>query len=1026
MTHGSRQREHRFCELHGLPVLKKSSIVNHMDLAELNEYYTKFKYGEDNFHNLMQFRVKEILLVSTFYDAYIFEHDARLSEQIVGEYHQLNLTAVPRITSVPNAAEALKALEKGQFDLMITTMRSGETSPCDLSREIRKCHPGLPILLLLTVKSDISLVQSHGSDLGGIDRVFLWNGDSKLFLAMIKYAEDIKNAPYDTKNGLVRMILLVEDSIPFYSLYLPLVYTEVMEQAQRLITEEMNDQNKYYRMRTRPKVLLARTYEEALDIYHRYREYLLCVISDIQYERKGKDDPLAGLKLLSLLKDREEALPMILQSFSEENRERAKRLGVDFLHKGSPHLLMDLRKFILGRLGFGEFVFLTSKGEEIARAGKTLDFEEILTSIPETSLLYHARRLEFSSWLIAHGQFQIARELRKVVPEDFDSVSGLRNHLIKVFKHARIEHNRGRLLGFNPSYLSQEDIIIRLGRGSLGGKGRGIAFMNALLVTTELEKHFSEVRIRIPITCIIGTSEFDYFLMSNKLDEIQNLKDDEEIKRKFLGARFNSRLRNQLRLLLKKNSSPLAVRSSGLLEDSQSQPFAGVYQTFMLPNCHEDIEVRLKELCDAIALVYASVFLSDTKRYIEGLNYSLEEEKMAVVIQDLAGERFGDCFYPHFSGVAQSYNHYPIVGMKPSDGVASLAVGLGQTVVSGERSFRFCPAHPLIQYLPVEEQIKATQTDFYTLALSSGHLDYSTGENASLKKLTIREAESHGILHHLVSVWDAANNRLEDGLTGSGPRVVNFANVLKYGVFPLAEILTEILEMCQQALGSPVEIEFAVNLTKNRAADVFPTFYLLQVRPLSVNSYDTDFRFDEVENGQFLLHASESLGNGIVDTLLDLLYVDPERFDKTKTLSIREEIRKFNDEMKEAGRRYILIGPGRWGSRDRFLGIPVSWAEIGNAGIIVEQGLDNFEIEPSQGTHFLHNVIARNVGYCNIPYKKERVGFIDWDWLGQQKASPRGRYCVHVEVPEPFRVVMDGKNGRTVILKKRGVQGGDH
>ena len=988
-----------------------------MNLKELNAYYTKFKYGEDNFHDLMQYQVKEILLISTFYDAYIFEHDARLSEQIVGEYHQLNLTTVPRITSVPNASEAMNALEKGHFDLLITTMRPGETSPCDLSREIRKRYPELPILLLLTVKSDISLVEARNHELGGIDMVFLWNGDSKLFLAMIKYVEDARNASYDTKNGLVRVILLVEDSIAFYSLYLPLVYTEVMEQAQRLIAQEMNDQNKYYRMRTRPKVLLARTYEEALEIYHQYKEYLLCVISDVQYMKEGKDDPQAGLKLLSLLRKREEGLPMILQSFAKENQERAKQLGVGFFHKGSSHLLMDFRKFILRRLGFGEFVFLTSQGEEIARAEKSLDFEKILSSVPETSLLHHARRNDFSSWLIAHGEFQIARNLRKVVPEDFDSVSGLRSHLIRVFKEARIEHNRGRLLGFDSALLTQEDIVIRLGWGSLGGKGRGIAFLNALLVTTELEKHFNEVRIRIPITCIIGTSEFDYFLRSNNLDEIRNVEDDGEVKRRFLKGRFTERLRNQLRQLLEKTSSPLAVRSSGLLEDSQSQPFAGVYQTYMLPNCHEDIEVRLKELCDAIALVYASSFLVDTRRYIEALHYSLEEEKMAVVIQNLVGERHGDCFYPHLSGVAQSYNYYPIGGMKHGDGVASIAVGLGRTVVSGEKSFRFCPTHPLIQYLPVEEQIKATQTDFYALALSPEHLDYSAGEDASLKKMSLREAESHGILHHLVSVWDAANNRLEDGLSGPGPRVVNFSNILKYNVFPLAGILTEILEMCQQALGSPVEIEFAVDLTKNKMAGVFPTFYLLQVRPLASNSYDTNFRFDQVEDGQLLLRTSESLGNGIVDTLYDLICVDPDRFDKTETLSIREEVRDFNEDLKKAGRKYILIGPGRWGSRDQFLGIPVSWAEIGNAGIIVEQGLEDFEIEPSQGTHFLHNVIAMNVGYFNIPYRKKEIGFIDWEWLRQQKTVRRGRYCIHLEASEPFRIVMDGKTGRAVILK---------
>lgn len=532
------------------------------------------------------------------------------------------------------------------------------------------------------------------------------------------------------------------------------------------------------------------------------------------------------------------------------------------------------------------------------------------------------------------------------------------------------------------------------------------------------------MRIRVPITCIIGTSEFDYFLRSNNLYEIRNVEEDKEIKRRFLNSVFPERLKNQLRQLLEKATAPLAVRSSGLLEDSQSQPFAGVYQTYMIPNCHDDIEVRLEELCDAIALVYASVFLMDTRKYIEGLNYIIEEEKMAVIIQEVVGVRHGDSFYPHFSGVAQSYNYYPIKGMEHGDGVASIAIGLGQTVVSGERSFRFCPFHPLIQYLPVEEQIKSTQTEFYALDLSSSRFDYTTGENAALKKIPVRDAEPHGVLHHLVSVWDAANHRLEDGLAGAGPRVVTFPNILKYNVFPLAGILTEILEMCQQALGIPVEIEFAVDLTKDRTTGVLPTFYLLQVRPLTMNYDDINFRFDEVQEDQTFLHTSESLGNGILDDLYDIIYVDPERFDKTETLAIREEIREFNEELKKAGRRYILIGPGRWGSRDQFLGIPVIWAEISNAGVIVEQGLKNFEIEPSQGTHFLHNVIAMNVGYFNVPHKKKRIGGIDWEWLDSQKVARRGRYCVHVEASAPFRVIMDGKTGRAVILKNPQERGG--
>ncbi|MBI9102548.1 MAG: hypothetical protein JEY99_09045 [Spirochaetales bacterium] len=988
-----------------------------MDLKELNFYYNKFKFGEDNFHNLMQYRVKDILLVSTFYDAYIFEHDARLSEQIVGEYQQLNLTTVPRITSVPNAEEAINALKKSSFDLVITTMRSGEITPFELSLKVKEDFPDLPILLLLTVKSDITLIQDRNQALDGIDRVFLWNGDSKLFLAMIKYIEDMKNAPYDTENGLVRVILLVEDNIAFHSLYLPLLYTEIMEQTQRLISEENNDNNKYQRMRTRPKVLLAESVEEALEIFEKYREYLLCVISDVEFYNEGKLDPAAGIKLLEVFQEKDPTLPLSLQSSVKANEEKAKLLGVDFFHKKSPHLLTDLRHFILRRLGFGDFIFRNTEGEELARAENNLDFERILPDIPIECIMQHALRHDFSSWLIAHGEFQIARTLRQEDPDDFPDMIQFRKYLIKVFREARLEHNRGKLLGFDPSYLNQDDIIIRLGRGSLGGKGRGLAFTNALLVTTELASRFHDVDIRVPKTIIVGTSEFDHFLEKNNLYYVRNIFDDSKIQKYFLKADFSEKLRGRLKAVLEQVHYPLAVRSSGLLEDSQSQPFAGVYQTYMIPNSNPDIDIRLHELCDAIKLVYASVFLKDTRKYIEGLNYIIDEEKMGVIIQEVVGEAYGYHYYPHLSGVAQSYNYYPIGEMSHSDGVANLAIGLGHMVVSGQKTFRYSPRQPQIQYLSMEEQVKSSQTEFYALDISPKEIDLLNGEYAAMIKLSLPDAENDRTLYHLASVWNARDHRIEDGISGSGPRVVNFANILKYNYFPLSDILTEILDICQNALGVPVEIEFAVDLTKDRFSGKLPTFYLLQVRPLTINLDEVEFSLDDIDENELFLHTSKGLGNGVVEGLYDIIYVDPEKFDKTETLAMQQEIDSFNTNMKNENRKYILVGPGRWGSRDQFLGIPVIWAQISNAKVIIEHGLPDFEIEPSQGTHFLHNVIAMNVGYFNIPWQKREEGFIDHEWLKAQEVVSRGEYCVHARTANPMKIVMDGKNGCSVIFK---------
>ena len=989
-----------------------------MDIQELNDYYNKFKYGEDNFHDLMRFRVKEILLISSLYDAYIFEHDAALTEQIISEYQQLNLTTVPRITSVPTGDEALRKLMKNKYDLVITTMRIGELSPFELARRTKTINPNLPVLLLLTIKSDIALLDRNIKLINHFDNAFLWNGDPKLFLAMIKSTEDKKNVDYDTKKGLVRVILLVEDSIQFQSAYLPLLYTEIMEQTQRLISEELNDMQKNYRMRTRPKVLVVKSYEKAVEICNKFRENMLCVISDIQYYHNNKIEPQAGIKLITKIKKDKYDIPLLLQSSDRQFQDKAYSLGVHFIHKRSPTLLNDLRDFILKNLGFGDFVFHKLNGEEAGRAHTLAQLERIIPDMPVESVNYHGRYNNFSAWLIAHGEFQVARIIRPIKESDFDTFDEYRQFLIGVFEEVRLQRNRGKIINFDISNIDTKDITVRLADGSLGGKGRGLAFFNALLVTMELHKRFEDVKIQIPTTTIIGTTEFDDFIRRNNLYNVLNCDYDEVIMQRFLEGKLSVDLIYKLREFLKITIKPLAVRSSGLLEDSQSQPFAGVYKTFMLPNIDEDLDKRMDDLTNAIKLVYASAFLQESKSYLNSHNYRIEEEKMAVVIQGVVGDRHGEHFYPHFSGVAQSHNYYPISHMEHSDGVASVAVGLGHTVVEGGKNYRFCPAYPNIQYLSTEDIVKSTQTEFYALDLNSCNKDLTKGEHATLLKLPIEIAEKEGTLHHLASVWDANDQRIEDGLSKSEPRVVNFANVLKYDHFPLAQILEEILQISEMALGVPVEIEFAVNLSKNNKEKIIPTFYLLQARPQTVNTYETNIEIKDIRHEDIILYAENGLGHGTLDNIYDIIYLDPAKFDKTDTIAMQAEIEKFNQFMLGEDRDYILIGPGRWGSRDRFLGIPVRWAQICKAKIIVETGLPDFNVDPSQGAHFFHNLIALDVGYLNIPYN-DHNSFIDWEALNTYEIVKKGKYFVHIHAPHAFHIIIDGKNNKSVIFKAK-------
>ncbi|OPX25772.1 MAG: hypothetical protein B1H05_03305 [Candidatus Cloacimonas sp. 4484_140] len=989
-----------------------------MKLEELDKYYNKFKFGEDIFHNLMKRRVKEILLISNFYDAYILEQDGRLSEQLYGEYKQLNLTNEPRITTIPisKSKDITEKLKTKEFDLVIIMMRMGEITPFELSRDIKEHYPNLPILLLLNKQSYIDVIHRSEDKLYYIDDVFLWTGDAKLFLGMIKSVEDKWNIDHDTTQGLVRVVLLIESSIDYYSLFLPLLYQEILDQTQRLISSELNEANKRLRMKARPKVILVHDYEDALYYFQKYKEYIIGIITNVNLKVNGQFNIEGGLNLVKTIRSEEPELPILMQSAEESFRKDAEQLNTQFLYKYSKSFFSDMRSFITDNLGFGDFVFKTPSGKVLRRVKNLEEFEHSLKDIPEGSIIYHADRNHFSAWLIARGEMQIAKKVRALKVQDFPTSVDLRNFLILTIHEIRRKLNRGKVINFDPSFLHEEDKIVKLGDGSLGGKGRGIAFLNAMLVTLDVNKDFDNVDIRIPKTAILGTNEYDWFLEHNNIMNSIAEKSDQEIADIFFKGTLSPQLNERLKILIEKTEYPLAVRSSGLLEDSQSQPFAGIYRTYMLPNNNEDNKVRLTHLQEAIKLVFASPFQENARCYIESIHFKIDEEKMAVVVQEIVGSTYDGYYFPQLSGVAQSYNYYPTFIMKHTDGIASIALGLGKSVVDGERAYRYCPRHPKVDMLRPTEIVENNQREFYALDMNDNTFDLSKGDDATLERKRITNAYKDGIFQPFTSVWDYEHFAFLDGKFIKGPRVITFRNVIRFNQYPLSDIINRMLEIGEIGLGVPVEIEFAMKFQEDGRALEKPIFYILQIRPLMITKENINIELDKLSPKELVLLTTKGMGNGIVQDVKDIIYLDPTKFESTKTLEMKDELEFLNKEMKKKDARYILIGLGRWGTNDRFLGVPARWGQIDQAAVIVEVGMQNLPIEPSQGSHFFHNLVAMNVGYFTIPYTSKQ-DFVDWAWLNRQKAEHELTFFRHVSSQKEFLIKMDGKKGVAVIYK---------
>jgi hypothetical protein len=967
--------------------------------------------------DMMKYKVKEILFVATLYDAFILEKEDGFFEQFMGIIYQYSLFSLPRITGVTSPEEAIEMLDATHFDLVIIMAGLDKESPVRLSEQIKQKRPSLLVYLLLNQKSNIQYFEELVPTLKSIDKLFVWSSNSQIFFAIVKSIEDQANVENDTRIGLVRIILLIEDSAVYYSKYLQMLYSIVFGQVQQLLPEvEKNELDKICKMRSRPKILLARNYDDAMYIFEKYKDFLLCVISDVEFEQNGKIDKKAGIKFIQYIQSQVMNLPIILQSSDKKNEQVAKKLKVSFLNKNSETLMNDLKNFLTFYLGFGDFIFRDGEGKQIAIARSLREFEALLEQIPDETFYLHAAENQFSLWLMARGEIELARTLNPLRVGEYKDIKESRQYFIETIKKYKEEKKRGKVLGFDETATLDEKNIVTFSGGSFGGKGRGLAFINALVYNLDFSGIEKTINIRTPKTVIIGTDEFEYFIERNKLfDVLLNPGITYKgIRHYFNQADLSPVLIKRLEFFIDQVEKPIAIRSSSLSEDSLTQPFAGVFDTYIIPNDRNDKKGVLKNLVKAIKLVFASIFSDSSKSYFKAIHQKVEEERMAIVLQELVGSQYGHYYYPHISGIAQSYNYYPLAHMKPEEGFAVAALGLGSYVVEGWKSFRFSPKYPKIEMYTTKDLIQSSQVQFYALDLSKKDVDYvKEGELASLVLLNISEAEKHGTLSHLASVYNPVNDRTEAGLTASGPRIINFADILKYNYIPMAQTLDIMLGTIEDALGAPVEIEYAVDL--NKTLNDLPSFYLLQIKPLVGSQLSYDIDFNKLDKSKFVLFTKSSLGNGEVSNIRDVIFVDVNKFDKLKTFEIATEMEFINNKMGKQNKPYILIGPGRWGTRDPFLGIPVIWSQISNARVIVEISLANFPLDSSLGSHFFHNVTSMNIGYFSVQ-DSSRTDFINWEILNNQEVVQQTKFVKHVQFANPLTVFMNGRQKTAAVL----------
>ena len=990
-------------------------------MKNVNESVLERLYLKDTaFQNLMQKRIFSVLLIATPYDAFMMEEDGRVDEQIYFEYVSLNLSSPPRFTKVANYEEAYAELAQKSFDLIIAMPGVDISETFEQARRIDSLYPDIPFVVLTPFSKEVRR-RIEGEDLRGVDYVFSWLGNVELILAIIKLIEDSRNADNDIAEVGVQAILLVEDSIRFYSALLPHIFKYLLKQSMIFSTEALNEHERMLRMRGRPKVLLARDLEEAEELVDRYGEHILGVISDVRFPSHGEKDPEAGFRLAEYIHERYPYTPVILESQESDNAVRAAELGYKFIDKNSKTLPQDLSKAMHKLFGFGDFVVSDTKtGEEIMRIRNLKELQKNVDAIPDDALYELCQNNSVSRWLYSRALFPVAEVLKMYRFTDLDQSARVKRLISGAIVRYRRMKNRGVVAIFHKDRFDRYSNFARIGDGSLGGKGRGLAFIDQIIKRNPVCENFDGVEITIPRTVVICTDLFDEFMEQNNLYPIA-LSDvsNDEILEAFLGADLPDTLVEDIEALCDVVDTPLAVRSSSLLEDSHYQPFAGIYATYMVPVA-KNKKNRLKMICDAVKGVYASVFFADSKAYMDATSNVIDQEKMAVILQEVVGENHDGYYYPSFSGVGRSLNYYPVGDENTEDGVAEVAVGLGKYIVDGGRALRFSPKHPdkVLQTSTLDLALRDTQRDLDALPVDPDQSTrFTTDDSFNIKRISVADAFKTGALKYLVSTYDPDDAMIRDNEFGRGRKVVTFANVLKQKVFPLAKVVEFMLESGQYEMGRPVEIEFAGNIAPDAASsDKKGTVYWLQIRPIVDKKEMLDDSILEVPDDRLILRSETALGHGIMDGIRHVVYVKPQTFDSLNNQATVQEIDRINREFTERGEGYILIGPGRWGSSDPALGIPVKWANISSARLIAESALPGYRIEPSQGTHFFQNLTSFGVGYFTID-AANGDGMADFAYLDSLPAVEETDALRIVEFPEPLEVAINGRKSRGIVMK---------
>jgi len=979
----------------------------------------KYDFTDTSFDLLMQKRIHRVLMICSNYDNYMLEEDGRIDEQIFNEYVSLNLRFPPSFVQTDNAEDAFNILKEGNVDLVISMLSLKGTDVFALAKKIKSQYENIPIVVLTYFSREVSL-RLEGEDLSAIDYVFCWLGDASLILAIIKLIEDKMNAEHDIESIGVQAVIVVENSIRYISSYLPNIYRIVLLQSLDFQREALNEHQRMLKMRGRPKILLANNFNDALNLYKKYKYNVLGIISDISYKRDNMNDENAGIELCKAVMADDDKVPFLLQSSSSEHKRLAEELGASFINKYSKSLSIELRNFIIQNLAFGPFVFRNPDTmEPIAIATDLQSLQQKLLTVPDNTLEYHATRNHFSKWLNARALFPVAQMFKYIRKEDFETLDEMRRFLYIAISSFRLGKGRGVIAKFDKTSFDEYQIFSRIGDGSIGGKARGLAFINRIIKNNKLFNKFPDVLIAIPRTVVLSTDIFDEFMDHNNLYSVA-LSDlsDNEILNRFINAELPGRVYQDFYAFLAvSRNHPVAVRSSSKLEDSHYQPFAGVYSTYMIPRL-ADNKLMVKMLSDAIKEVYASVYYKGSKAYMTATSNVIDEEKMGIILQEVCGNRHGDIFYPTLSGVAQSINYYPIGSEKAEDGIANVAFGLGKLIVEGGLSLRVCPRFPkkILQLYSPEIALRDTQKEFRALDLNINSFVPSTDDGVNILKIGIKDANNDGAMKYVASTYDCNNNILRDGILVPGSRIITFSGILQHNLFPLAEILTTLLDLGQKEMNNPIEIEFAANL--ETPAGTPRIFNFLQIRPIVHTDETFNISLENVRAEDTIIFSESALGNGIFKDIHDFVYIKPDSFDAAQNKNVAIEIEKINSQFVKQGTGYVLVGPGRWGSTDPWLGIPVKWQQISAARIIIESGLKNYRIDPSQGTHFFQNLISFRVGYFTInPYINE--GYYNIDYLNSLDVIYEDSFLRHVRFEKPLDIMIDGKRNKGAIMKPK-------